>query len=235
MKRFKTIIFCIFLLISICSFAYNPIKESQYLGFKDEGPFVEAPTYFGSAIGCIIMGYPAAVVTEPLRLVSPNSPWCDIIGYYMVAGTSKGIGAAFGFAPYLIKKIFYDTPIWMLGDQTPEKPEIKPFKLPKELMTPIIPLDIGDIKNKAIEEDDLVQDKSLILHAEKPKKKITYLEEEQTKKEIQLKEEEDQKTKPEEEDQKIEAKKSKKKKTVKEPVKVSPDLPSWIHQEIGEK
>jgi hypothetical protein len=230
-KSVRKIIFYIFLLSSISLFAYNPIKESQYQGFMNEGSFVETPTYWGSAVGCIIMGYPAAIVTEPLRLVSPNSPWCDKIGYYMVAGTSKGIGAAFGFFPYLIKKILYDTPLWMFGSQAPEKQKVEPFKLPKELMTPEIPIDIGDIKNKAVSEEDILPDKSLELLPEKPVKKVKYLEEEQAKKKIQLKKEE-QKTV--EKKQEVEKPKEKpvKKKAKKQPVKVNPNLPSWIHQEI---
>jgi hypothetical protein len=230
-KSVKKIIFYILLLSSISLFAYNPIKESQYQGFENEGSFVETPTYFGSAVGCILMGYPAAIVTEPLRLVAPNSPLCDKIGYYMVAGTSKGVGAAFGFIPYLIKKLLYDTPLWMFGNQTPEIPKKEAFKLPKELMTPEIPIDIGDIKNQAIAEEDIIPDQSLKLLSEKPKKKVKYLEEEQAKKENQLKEKQ-KKAEPKEEEKKIE--KPVKKKAKKQPVKVSPNLPSWIHQEISE-
>ena len=182
------------------------------------------------------MGYPAAIVTEPLRLVAPNSPWCDIIGYYMVAGTSKGLGAALGFAPFLIKKIFYDTPLWMFGNQTPEKPPVKPFKLPKELMTPIIPDNIGDVKNLGINIDDIIPDESsLELAPEKPREKIRYLEEEQVKKEKQLKKDQKKAETKQEIKEPVEVKKTEEKKVEKKPIEVSPNLPSWIHQEIGEK
>jgi hypothetical protein len=205
-KSFKNIIICILLLSSISLCAYNSIEKTQYLGFKDEGPFVESPTYFGSATGYIIMTLTAAILTEPIRLVSPNSPLSDKIGYYMVTGCSKGVGAAFGFAPYLIKKIFYDTPLWMLGKQTPTPEKVKSTALPKELVTPGIPADFGEIKNVGIDEEDLPHDK----------------------------EEEPQKEKSETVQEKI-TKSKKPKEIEKKAIKVDPDLPLWIQNEINKK
>ena len=239
--KIKNFIFILLFLLSISIFAYNPISNSQFMGYKGEGGFVESPTYVGSAVGCIIMGYPAAIVTEPLRLIVPNSPLCDAIGYYMVDGTSKGLGAAFGFIPFIFKKIFYDTPTAIAGKSKPDHSSEESIKLPKELVTPPVPEDIGEVKNQAVDKADLVPDQALELKSpeelkaekQKAEEKQKLTTEAETKK--QEKSESGAKTEERKELHKETKKAVVEEKTIEKPkpIEVNPNLPSWIHQELG--
>ena len=226
----KRFIILTFLILSISAFAYNPIAESRFYPYDGEGDFVELPAYFGSAVGCFITGYPAAVITEPLRLVVPNSPWCDNIGFYIVAGTSKGFGAAFGAIPFLCKKLFYDLPT---GDRVAVKE--KTITLPQQLVTPPVPEDIGDVKNLASDTADIIQDQAIELKSEKEIKSEAKAEKRKKEKQKAKEEKKEQITKednskPQETTQ--EDYYYHPEETKKEPVEVSPNLPSWVHEEL---
>ncbi|MCF7790917.1 MAG: hypothetical protein K9M56_02845 [Victivallales bacterium] len=243
----RKILIIIFLFSVYSLAAYNPIKQSAFEGYSHEGSFVEVPAYAGSAVGCIIMGYPAAIATEPLRLIVPNSPWCDIIGYYMIACTSKGFGAVFGSIPFLLKKAFYDLPAGRAGKTERRHPQ-KEMKLPERLITPPQPANSGKVENKAVEKDNIVEDHAITLHEEEKIKKAEHKKEKKGKEhKVKRQPPKAAETKSQKEtevtDEKKFYKENKKikKKTVKKvpvfkkekkPVKVSPELPSWVHEEL---
>ena len=231
-NRLKLLTIMLALFLSPYAFSYDAVKFASFQGYENEGSFVEYSAYAGDNVGFLITGYPAAIITEPIRLIVPNSKYSDIIGYYIVAGGTKGFGCAFGAIPYGLKKLFHD--IWVPKETIKkEKPQATAVKIPQQLLEPddehIEFLD-KTVSGKEVPEGEEPE----ILHPEMPEEKEEKLpqlenlpEPGQTltmpAKTTETEEEHDKQTSP------------KASSTSKPSVKVSSDLPSWVKQEIEEK
>ena len=74
---------------------FNPVEYSSFKGYKGEGGFVEAPARVGDWTGYIIGVLPAAVITEPFRLVPIAGYEGNNIGEYTLYGTTKNLWLPF--------------------------------------------------------------------------------------------------------------------------------------------
>lgn len=217
------------------SLAYNPLKIAGYKGYEGEGSFVEGASHAGDVTGIFIVGTLAAAITEPTRLFFPNAEFNDEMGYYITKGGTKGFGCVFGAVPWCLKKLFHD--LWV-GYTPVVKKEEKKEKLPPQLLYKI---PVKKIINQAVskekiyaptaEEEDIIQpEPQESIPAPTTEEKLPELEKlpepgptPDTHEEQINREEEPQST--------IQMKPKSSPKSQK-PVKVNPNLPSWIQEEI---
>ncbi len=94
---------------------FNPVEYSSFKLYKGEGGFVEAPARVGDWTGYIIGVLPAAVITEPFRLIPIAGYEGNNIGEYTLYGTTKTFGCLFGGFPFIFKSAFYDFPVWVFS------------------------------------------------------------------------------------------------------------------------
>ena len=111
----------------------------------------------------------------------------------------------------------------------------KTITLPLQLVTPPVPEDIGDVKNLASDTADIIQDQAIELKSEKEIKSEAKAEKRKKEKQKAKEEKKEQITKednskPQETTQKDYYYHPEE--TKKEPVEVSPNLPSWVHEEL---
>ena len=108
---------------------FNPIEFASFQGYKGDGWFVEHPAYAGDVVGYVIGVVPAAIISEPFRLIFRFSSTGDVVGEYTLYGTTKTFGCLFGGPSFLLKGAFYDIPIWIyssiFGTSSPSKPQPK--------------------------------------------------------------------------------------------------------------
>lgn len=221
-------------LFSFNTFAYNPLKIAGYKGYEGEGNFVEGASHAGDVVGISIVGPVAAVVTEPTRLFFPNAEFNDEVGYCIVKGGTKGFGCIFGAIPWCLKKVFHD--IWV--GYTPVIKHEVPEKIPHQLLYKI---PVKKITNQAVpkekmyaptaEEEDIIQPE--------PQKQPPISSNEEELPELEKLPEpaptpdtHEELTNREEKSQSDVLKIPEKPPISSEPIKVDPNLPSWIQDEI---
>lgn len=97
------------------SYYFDSIDKVKFQGYRGEGSFVENPAYAGDCFGYVLLGMPlAAIISEPVRIANYNET-SDNIGVAVLKCTTKPMGLFFGGFPYLLKKAFWDFPIWIGG------------------------------------------------------------------------------------------------------------------------
>jgi hypothetical protein len=137
---------------------FNPVDYCSFKGYKDSGSFVEAPAHVGDWTGYIIGVFPAIIITEPFRLVPIYGYEGDNIGEYTLYGTTKTFGSLFGGPSFVLKRIFWDTPIWIYSsifeNQHASKPSIEHKK---RLIKPVTEKKTEEIKPAIIHKWQLEQ------------------------------------------------------------------------------
>ncbi|HBM15568.1 MAG TPA: hypothetical protein DD381_04375 [Lentisphaeria bacterium] len=110
---------------------YDSIDKVKFNGFEGEGSFVENPAFVGDCFGYVLLGVLlAAIISEPQRIMNYNNP-SDNTGVFVLECCTKPFGVLFGGFPWVIKKAFWDFPIWIGGGKVESsayayKPEVAP-------------------------------------------------------------------------------------------------------------
>jgi hypothetical protein len=134
MRKLFTYIFLLIglasLSISVCGF--DSLERVRFHGFDGEGCFVEGPSYAGSSTGYVFGILPAAIITEPQRILNYDQD-SDRLGVSILSGYSKTFSVLFGVFPYLLKKGFWDFPKWIVvgSDKNSDYYELKPAPVPE--------------------------------------------------------------------------------------------------------
>lgn len=84
--------------------------------YDDEGGFVEYPSVAGAVIGWIISLPPALILASPAILLPSDyaEEYSNFIIRNTIGVTAKTLSVLFGAPSYLIKKAFWDGPIYLL-------------------------------------------------------------------------------------------------------------------------
>lgn len=122
-----------FLYTPAYSYYYDSIDKIKFQGYNGEGSFVENPAYVGDCFGYVLLGIPlAAIISEPPRIMNYDET-SDNIGVGVLKCTTKPFGLFSGGFPYLLKKAFWDFPIWIGGGDIskPSPYDYKPTPVPE--------------------------------------------------------------------------------------------------------
>lgn len=134
MRKLSSFIFITGLIVlSVSGYGYfDSVERVRFHGFDGEGCFVEGPSYAGASIGYVFGILPAAVITEPQRILNYDQA-SDMLGASILSGFSKTFSILFEGFPYLLKKGFWDFPKWIVvgSSKSNEYYEFKPAPVPE--------------------------------------------------------------------------------------------------------
>ncbi|MEI6056739.1 MAG: hypothetical protein WCR55_11865 [Lentisphaerota bacterium] len=122
-----------FLYTPAYSYYYDSIDKIKFQGYNGEGSFVENPAYVGDCFGYVLLGMPlASIISWPQRIANYNEA-SDNLGVVILKCCTKPFGLFFGGFPYLLKKTFWDFPIWIGGGDvsSPSPYDYKPTPVPE--------------------------------------------------------------------------------------------------------
>ena len=116
MKR-KLNIAIFFTIFSLCyayshtCYGHNIMDMVTCHIYEEEGAFVVKPAKIGGITGLLISLPPAFIITAPFIFFSDKYHQLTI--RYIISGTGKTISFLFGAPPYVMKKVFWDVPIYL--------------------------------------------------------------------------------------------------------------------------
>lgn len=115
------------------SYYFDSINKVKFQGYNGEGSFVENPAYCGDCFGYVLLGAPlASIISWPQRLANYNEA-SDDLGVVILKCSTKPFGLLAGGFPWMLKKAFWDFPIWISGGDVskPSPYDYKPTPVPE--------------------------------------------------------------------------------------------------------
>lgn len=117
MKRKQTIlmlctIFALYFGISNTCYGHSVFQLTRCEWYEEEGPFVESPAEVGAVIGWFISIPPALILSSPSIIIQSDDYYKYSMKYTLMC-IGKPFSFLFGAPSYLLKKVFWDGPIYL--------------------------------------------------------------------------------------------------------------------------